>query len=63
MYGYGFDLNEIVILSETEYDEKTVTSVRPDWTDKVIATHTYANRGGLTVIDALTHRSKWAKTI
>jgi hypothetical protein len=40
-----------------------VTSVKPDWSKRVIATHTYANRGNLTVIDALTHRSKWGKTI
>lgn len=61
-YGYGFDLNEIVVLSETEYYEKTVISVRPDQISKIIATHTYANQGSLTVIDALTRRFKWTKT-
>ena len=30
-YGYGFDVNEILVLSETEYCERTVRSVRPDW--------------------------------
>lgn len=29
-YGYGFDLNEILSLSETGYLEKTVVSVSPD---------------------------------
>ena len=62
MYGYGFDLNEIVILSETEYYEKTVRSVRPDQAKRIIATHTYANQEKLTVIDALTRRFKWSKT-
>jgi hypothetical protein len=63
MYGYGFDLNEIVALSEKEYYERTVISVRPDQFSKVIATHTYANQGNLTVIDALTRFPKWAKAV
>ena len=42
-YGYGFDLNEIVALSTTEYCERTVTSVRPNSRNKMLATHTYAN--------------------
>jgi hypothetical protein len=61
-YGYGFDLNEIVTLSETEYYERTVTSVRPDPKNKIIATHTYANQGDLIVVDALTLQPKWAKS-
>jgi hypothetical protein len=55
VYGYGFDVNEIVTLSETEYGERTVTTVRPQANYSILATHTYANRGDLTVIDALTH--------
>jgi hypothetical protein len=62
IYGYGFDLNEIEILSETEYRERKVGSVRPDWDRKILATHTYANQRDLTVIDAFTRRFKWAKT-
>lgn len=50
-YGYGFDLNEIEVLSETEYCERATVSVRPNWDKNLIATHTYAKRGGLTVID------------
>ena len=61
-YGYGFDLNEIVILSETEYLERRVTSVRPDWEKRIFATHTYATQENLTVIDVLTRRFKWAKS-
>ena len=60
-YGYGFDLNEISVLSETEYCEGTITSVRPDPRKKMLATHTYARQGNLTVVDALTRRPKWAK--
>lgn len=60
-YGYGFDVNEIVVLTETDYYERTVTSVRPD--KKFIATHTYANQENLTVIDALTRQPKWVKSV
>ncbi|MCZ2288343.1 MAG: hypothetical protein LC138_05875 [Anaerolineales bacterium] len=52
-YGYGFDLNEIEVLSETEYREKRTTSVRPDWDKRLAGTHTFASCGDLTVIDAL----------
>jgi hypothetical protein len=61
-YGYGFDLNEIIVLSETEYCERTVTSVRPDAGKQIIATHTYANHENLTVIDVLMRRPKWARS-
>jgi hypothetical protein len=57
-YGYGFDLNEIMVLSETEYREKKVLSVRPDWDKNILATHTFAKQGNLTVIDAFTRSRK-----
>lgn len=63
VYGYGFDLNEIVTLSETEYCERVTTSIRPDHREKFIAIHTYANQGNLTVIDALVRLPKWAKAV
>ncbi len=54
-YGYGFDLNEIVLLSDSEYCEQPRLAVRPDWDQRVHATHTYANLGKLTAIDAFAH--------
>jgi hypothetical protein len=58
-YGYGFDLNEIEILSETEYCERKTLSVRPNWDKRILATHTFASRGNLTVIDAFTRILKF----
>ncbi len=52
-YGYGFDLNEIEILSGTDYSERKILSTRPDWDKEIRATHTFATCGNLTVIDAL----------
>lgn len=58
IYGFGFDLNEILLLSETEYHERAAASVRPYWDKKVQATHTFATEGRLTIIDAFTRRQK-----
>lgn len=57
-YGYGFDLNEILLLSETEYSEKEVISVRPNWDKKIQATHTFTSDGQLTIVDAFMRRRK-----
>jgi hypothetical protein len=57
-YGHGVDLNEIEILSETEYCERRILSIRPDWDKKIVATHTFASCGDLTVIDAMTYARK-----
>jgi hypothetical protein len=61
-YGRGFDLNEIGVLSETEYCERTVQSVRPDARIKALGIHTYAHQEALTVLDILTRQPKWANT-
>jgi hypothetical protein len=58
-YGYGFDLNEILLLSETEYSERETVSVRPNWNKKVQATHTFTNEGQLTIIDAFIRRRRF----
>ena len=57
-YGHGIDLNEIEVLSETEYRERRILSIRPDWDKRIVATHTFASCGDLTVIDAMTYARK-----
>jgi hypothetical protein len=57
-YGYGFNINEVVCLSETDYREKMVMSVKPNWDSRLIATHTFTRVEGLNIIDALIRRSK-----
>ena len=57
-YGYGFNLNEIQILTETEYLERELVSVKPHWNKDIQATHTFACESQLTVIDALKKRRK-----
>jgi hypothetical protein len=43
-YGYRFTLQEIVKLSPTEYEERPIVTVGPEWDADLLATHTY-NRG------------------
>jgi len=57
-YGHGIDLNEVEILTETEYRERKTLSIRPDWDKSIEAAHTYASCGNLTMIDAMTHSRK-----
>lgn len=58
-YGYGFDLNKVEVLSETDYCERRTMSIRPNWDKKILATHTFANCGDLTVIDAFTRTGRF----
>lgn len=63
-YGWGFDVNEITLLSENGYDEKTCDEVRPDWDRNILAVHTLSRADSFTVIDACrkVHRyffSRW----
>ncbi len=51
-YGYAFNFNEIETLSETDYKERLVEKVKPDWEKAIKRTHTYNCSNGLTVIDA-----------
>ena len=58
-YGYGFNLNEIEILTETEYQEKLFKNIRPDWNKSIKRTHTYQFVNGLLIIDGMLLRRKW----
>jgi hypothetical protein len=50
-YGYGININEITQLSENDYEEKRVSSIKPGWDNTIKGTHTYNKEGRLTVID------------
>jgi hypothetical protein len=63
IYGYGFDINEIEVLTKTDYREKTVESVRPGPNTRLLATHTYATDGQLTVIDGFTRKWRFLSPI
>ncbi len=51
-YGYGFNIQEITVLSETDYAEKTIKSVKPNWEKRILGTHSITYDEGIVVIDA-----------
>ena len=51
-YGYGIKLNEIVTLTEKEYQEKEIVFIEPKWEKKVKGIHTFCYENRLTMIDA-----------
>lgn len=57
-YGYGMSINEVRKLTESSYKENTVQYIYPNWEKHIKATHTIANTGRLTVIDAIYKRRK-----
>lgn len=56
VYGYGFNIHEILTLTKTDYLENIVSEVKPNWDNTIAATHTFAYDNGLTVIDAMTRK-------
>lgn len=52
-YGYGLKINEITTLNETDYEEKMVRSIAPDWNKKIKAIHTLNKTNNLTIIDGI----------
>jgi len=58
-YGNSFDINQIVILTETDYMEKNIIKVRPDWNKSLKGAHTYNSDSGFTIIDAYSNRRRF----
>lgn len=52
-YGYGLVFNEITMLSETRYEEKRVSMVRPTWEDNVKGIHSYSKADRIVLLDAM----------
>jgi len=56
-YGSSFGLNEITVLTETDYAERPVLTVGPDWAPNMVATHTYNRIGSIEVVDGKFRRA------
>ena len=57
-YGYGLCFNEIIKLTETEYEEKLIKSFEPKLNDGVTAMHTFNRKNNLTIIDVILRRPR-----
>lgn len=58
-YGYGMQINQVLKLSEDEYEEKVVRSIYPNWDKNLFATHSLSSCDNLTVIDGCYRTSKY----
>lgn len=56
--GYGIRIQKITVLSEADYDERTISSAKPHWNREITGTHSFAYEEGLTVVDSLIRRPK-----
>lgn len=50
-YGKGVSINRIVTLTRTDYEEKAVHSIEPNFFDDISATHHLHSNGAVTVFD------------
>jgi hypothetical protein len=57
-YGYGFNICEIVRMTETNYEERVIEQVEPKWDRNIISTHTFNYASGLTIIDGQLRRRR-----
>jgi hypothetical protein len=58
-YGRGLNLNIILKLSETEYEEDVVGAYEPYWDKNLLGVHHISCDSGLTFIDVCSRRSKY----
>ncbi len=59
-YGYACQLNEIEVLTTTEYRERPAGRIEPDWHRGLIGTHTINSNEEIEVIDGQVYRRKYA---
>ena len=62
-YGYGIHINHIEVLSETDYRETCISSIKPDWDMTLNATHTINHHSGFSVSDGSKLRFRYFKNV
>jgi len=55
-YGYGIKLNEIISLTENDYQEKEIRFIEPTWEKNLKGIHTINYDKGLTIIDGFDYK-------
>jgi hypothetical protein len=59
-YGYAISINRVMQLDHDQFREEHVSTILPNWSKDVLATHTISIAGELTVVDFLRKRSRWS---
>jgi len=57
-YGYGININEILVLTEDDYQEQVVEEIKPPDGGDIVATHTINRAHNMLVLDAQFRRRK-----
>ena len=57
-YGYAIQVNEILRLTETEFEERPAHWIPPAWSRGLVGTHTWNESSGLQVIDGIRWQAK-----
>ena len=57
-YGYGISINQIEKINEKEYEEKSITTILPNWDKNITGVHTFQYDEGLSIIDAKIKRRR-----
>ncbi|RKN85668.1 hypothetical protein [Paenibacillus ginsengarvi] len=58
-YGYSIIFNEVEILNEHYYKEKPISEIKPNWTEKLVATHTYNLNEDFELLDGKLLKFEW----
>jgi hypothetical protein len=58
-YGAGILINEITILTESDYEEKCVRTIYPNWDKQIKGTHTYSRKDSLIAMDVYRRISRF----
>lgn len=51
-YGSAVVFNEVLELTPQSYSERSISRLAPDWSDSLVACHTYSAAGGIELLDA-----------
>jgi hypothetical protein len=60
-YGKAVNLNQITRLTETEYEEKNIKRIAPDWDRKLVGMHTFNYTNGFYILDACRLRKRFGR--
>lgn len=59
LYGRSININEVLELSDTDYRERLVSQITPDWHRSVQGVHSLSQAGGMTMIDVFHQRRRF----
>ena len=58
-YGYGLNLNRILVLNEKDYNEEVVSKIEPGWDRRFWGIHTFNQAGQMVVVDGKSRRFRY----